>query len=481
MCKKNTIMICGNFNVIHSGHLRIFEFAKKLRKNLIVGVYSDKLAGRNSIINEELRVKNIASIKIVNQVYLIKKNIKDFILKYKPEIIIKGREYEKLFNTEKKIVESYGGKLIFGSGEIGISSKDFIKNEFEKLIFKNLKFPENYIARHKINFEKIKDIICNFKKIKTLVVGDIIIDKYIILESINMSREDQTIVNKKIDQKNFLGGAAITAAHCSSLGSKTTFLSISEESENKNFILSQLKKFKVKTLFVDDNLNKRIVIKEKYRTLDKSLLRINYFEDLLLNEKLKKKVIKNLKKQIKKNDIIVISDFNYGLLSKEITNLILLESRKNKKKVFLDCQSSSQFGDLKKYKDIELVAPTEYEARENLRDYNSGLVVIAKKIQKLIKSKYVLLTLGKEGLLIQNKKNSKSFETDKIDSINKSAKGVSGAGDSMFISASLALSVGANIWEASFIGSIASSIQVSRIGNIPIEKKEIFEILGINE
>jgi len=83
--------------------------------------------------------------------------------------------------------------------------------------------------------------------------------------------------------------------------------------------------------------------------------------------------------------------------------------------------------------------------------------------------------------LIQNKKNSKSFETDKIDSINKSAKDVSGAGDSMFISASLALSVGANIWEASFIGSIASSIQVSRIGNIPIEKKEIFEILGINE
>ena len=49
-------MVCGNFNVIHSGHIRILEFAKKLGGKLIVGVFDDKIAGKGAMISENHRV-----------------------------------------------------------------------------------------------------------------------------------------------------------------------------------------------------------------------------------------------------------------------------------------------------------------------------------------------------------------------------------------------------------------------------------------
>ena len=55
---------------------------------------------------------------------------------------------------------------------------------------------------------------------------------------------------------------------------------------------------------------------------------------------------------------------------------------------------------------------------------------------------------------------------------------VAGAGDSLFITASLSLSRGANIWEASYLGSLAAAIQVGRVGNVPIEIKEILSELS---
>jgi len=77
--KKNLkIMVCGNFNVIHSGHIRILEFAKKLGKKLIVGVYSDQLAGRAALINEKKRLKGIKSLNIVNEAHIVE-NKKKYI------------------------------------------------------------------------------------------------------------------------------------------------------------------------------------------------------------------------------------------------------------------------------------------------------------------------------------------------------------------------------------------------------------------
>ena len=60
----------------------------------------------------------------------------------------------------------------------------------------------------------------------------------------------------------------------------------------------------------------------------------------------------------------------------------------------------------------------------------------------------------------------------------KNLRDVAGAGDSLLITTSLALARGANIWEASFLGSLAAAIQIGRVGNIPLEIKELLPELS---
>ena len=199
----------------------------------------------------------------------------------------------------------------------------------------------------------------------------------------------------------------------------------------------------------------------------------------MIDKQLQNKVFQQFIDIVDSIDLLIFSDFNYGCLPNSLVNKII-EVAKNKN-IFIvaDSQSSSQIGDISRFQDMDLITPTEREARLSVQDYDSGLIVLAEQLQSKSNCKNLLLKIGENGVLIHSYfKNHKKWETDKIPALNDSPKDVAGAGDSMLISSSLALSVGANIWEAALIGSIAASIQVSRVGNKPITFTEIIEYLN---
>ena len=139
-----------------------------------------------------------------------------------------------------------------------------------------------------------------------------------------------------------------------------------------------------------------------------------------------------------------------------------------------DSQSSSQFGDIARFKGMDLITPTEHEARISTKNYDDGLVTMIDKLRALSKAKNIILKLGAEGSLIHTrilKRNN--LLTDRISTLNSSPQDVMGAGDAMLTASTLALKVGANIWEASLIGSIAAAIQVGIRGNTPLKLDEI--------
>lgn len=68
-------------------------------------------------------------------------------------------------------------------------------------------------------------------------------------------------------------------------------------------------------------------------------------------------------------------------------------------------------------------------------------------------------------------------QTDQLPAFNTSPKDVSGGGDSLLISSSLALSAGASIWESAYLGSVAAACHVARIGNMPLSVDELLQEL----
>lgn len=469
---KKTSLVYGDFNILHPGHLRLLKFARESSDHLIVAVNSDETTNNHKeLFDEQTRLESIKATSYVDEAFLLKEDILEYIKKNKPDIIVKGKEHKEKINLEEKILKEYGGKLLFTSGEIGFSSLDLLQKEYESTT-NFIQHANNYINRHNIKKENLLKYIDAFSKLNVLVIGDTIIDEYITCDPIGMSQEDPTIVVSPLSTKKFIGGAAIVASHAKTLGANVSYISVAGEDENFKFTKKYLKDLDINCKLFKDT-TRPTTLKQRFRAHNKTLLRVNHLKQHNINEDIENNILKRIKK-IKNIDLIIFSDFSYGVLTDKIINNITDFAQKQSILMVADSQSSSQVGDISKFRNMNIVTPTEREIRLSLNDFESGLVVLSENLHRKSKAKYIFTTLGSEGVMIFNS-NKNELLTDNIPALNNNAKDVSGAGDSLLTCASMANVVGANIWESSYLGSLAAAIQVSRIGNIPIKKEELLK------
>ena len=462
----------GDFNILHPGHLRLLKFAKESGHYLIVGVNRDN--GSIKGVSQDIRLESIKATSYVDEAFILDISAVEYIQKYKPDIVVKGKEHENKDNLELDIISAYGGKLLFSSGEIGFSSMDLLRQEFLSLS-DNLNHSWEYLKRHDLELNTLKDIIDKFSTLKILVIGDTIVDEYITCEPLGMSQEDPTIVVSPLATNKFIGGAAIVASHARTLGADVKFISVVGDDENKQYVQNSLENLEIDTSLYCDN-TRPTTLKQRFRASNKTLLRVNHLKQHSVSKDIENEILTNIKNCIDDVDLIIFSDFSYGLLTNKIIKNISKLGSEKKVLMAADSQSSSQIGDISKFKNMTLVTPTEREIRLSLNDFESGLVILSEKLSKKTSAKYIFTTLGAEGVMIYNNHQDKLL-TDNIKALATTVKDVSGAGDSLLTCSSLALAVGANIWQSAYLGSFAAAIQVSRVGNIPIKKEEILEKL----
>jgi len=308
------------------------------------------------------------------------------------------------------------------------------------------------------------------------VLGDIIIDEYITCKALGMSREDPTIVVSPFHNTKFLGGAGIVAAHCATLGSSVDLYGVLGSDENRNFTIKKSREYNINLIELVDK-NRPTILKKRYRIENKNLLKVSTLKDEIISTNLQNKIYNKIEKKINKYDLIIFSDFNYGCLPEILINKLIRLAKRSKITLVADSQSSSQIGNILKFNNLDLITPTEHEIRVSLNNNHDGLVELTKKLIKKTNSKYIISKLGAEGIFIQSKMSIDNMITDQLKVLNYHPLDVSGAGDSLLAGSALSLVSKASIWESALIGSIMSSIQISRLGNIPIRKNEIINLL----
>jgi rfaE bifunctional protein kinase chain/domain len=478
MNKKRVVFVSGNFNILHPGHLRLLRFARDCGDYLIVGVQSDRIAGEAAHMKEQLRVESVQSNSWVDQVLLIDESILDLLRQIKPDIVVKGKEHENTLNIESAVLEEYGGRLLFSSGETSFSSLDLIRKEFKEFDPHSIRLPQEFMARHDILNSRLIECLGNFSKLKVCVIGDLIIDEYITCEPLGMSQEDPTIVVMPVDSTRFIGGAGIVAAHATGLGAETSFISVTGSDSIREFALNRLKEFGVSlSLLIDES--RPTTLKQRYRSKGKSLLRVSHLHQGAISAELQKQILILVEKELNDADVLVFSDFNYGCLPQPLVDQIISIAQTRGVVLAADSQSSSQLGDISRFHGMDLLTPTEREARISLRSHESGLVFLAEHLRQQAGARNILLKLGEEGLLIHADEVGKNnWLTDRIDALNTSPKDVAGAGDSLLITAALTLASGGSILEAACLGSLAAAVQVGRVGNTPLRNEELIRELS---
>ena len=477
MTKSSIVFVSGHFNILHPGHLRLLRAAKEYGERLVVAVESDRLAGVAAHLPETLRLEGVQSHGLVDEAFIIDEPIADIIGRLRPDVIVKGKEHEARHNPELAALQDYGGRLVFSSGETLFSSLDLIRKEFQTLDHRSISLPTDYLARHAVDKSRLVSLLNSFTNLKVCVVGDLIIDEYITCEPLGMSQEDPTIVVMPVDSTRFVGGAGIVAAHAAGLGASVQFISVTGKDASRDYALEGLAAAGVAAqLLVDDS--RPTTLKQRYRSKGKSLLRVSHLHQSAISATLQTQLMIAMEQALEGADLLVFSDFNYGCLPQPLVDQLIVKATSRGVLLAADSQSSSQVGDISRFKGMDVITPTEREARISTRNREDGLVVLAEQLRQQAAAHNVLLKLGEEGLLIHaGGGKGDDWLTDRIDALNSTAKDVAGAGDSLLIASAMTLACGGTIWEAACLGSLAAAVQVGRVGNTPLRTEELLREL----
>ena len=469
--RKKKISLChGVFDLVHYGHILHFKSAKKLSDILIVSITKDKFIKKGigrPLFDETRRLNYLNEISVIDYIYGCETDsAEDSIRIIKPDFYVKGPDYKnnlsdntKKILLEKKLVQKFGGKIIYTNDEKFSSSR--IINEKNLLSINSDQ--ENYInnIKDKFGYNYIRNKIYDFKRIKPLVVGELIIDHYCFGDVIGKAGKEPHLVLKETSNEFYVGGSGAIARHMSSFvgnikliapfGGEFYFKKILKKSFDRN----------IYTDFIKPEKNYLSIVKKRF--IDK-VSNYKMFGSYILPNNSKKSfskiLISKIKRKIDSVNMILVCDYGHNFIDKNSAKFI---SGIRKFKALNAQLNSANIGyhSLNNYRNIDVLVINETELRQELREDKLDLNILAKILIKKNKIKNLIITKGKEGAVLY-KTDLKpifcpAFVSQSIDKV--------GAGDAMLSISSLAIKQGLDSELVLFLGSIAAAISVKNIGN----------------
>ena len=302
--------------------------------------------------------------------------------------------------------------------------------------------------------ERISQILSNFKNAQIVVIGDVMLDRYLDGEVSRISPEAPVpVVNV---QKEFfeLGGAANVASNIVALGGNVHLFGFIANDLSGRIVKEMLEEKGIKYFLEDTN-----VTTEKTRVTSRGQQLIRFDSEEVYKRNFRDKIREDIKKAAESANIIIVSDYLKGTINQDLMNLL----SNYKKKIIVDPKPQNKG----LYNGVLLITPNEKEAIEMSGENE---VLFAGKNLKNNLGCGVLVTMGQKGMMLFSK------DSDKITTIPTYAKevfDVTGAGDTALSALALSLAAGATQEEATIIANNAAGIAVEKKGTYSVTLREL--------
>ena len=386
----------GVFDLIHMGHIRHFQEAKTFGDILIVTITPDEFVNKGPnrpAFTSTLRLEALASLEMIDYVAENKWEVAVKTIEYiKPDIYCKGPDYKNYtdditgkIDEEGQAIRTIGGEIRF-TDDITFSSSSLL-NEFGDVYDNSQKSFIQKMFKNQ-NYDKIISQIDELKNLKVLIIGETIIDQYVFCEALGKSGKEPVLVLRDLEMEQYAGGASAIARHLSDFCNKITLVSmLGEKKEHEDYILKTL----------PSNIDTKFVYKESSPTITKKRfvdhitknksLGVYSMNDSLLNEKAQSHLLGILNQLIPDYDLMIVSDYGHGFISKEVAEYISNQSIF----VSLNAQINAAnigYHTMNKYKNIDCTIINETELRHELRDRESNIedlmILLAKVCNQII-------------------------------------------------------------------------------------------------
>lgn len=486
-----TLVQChGCFDLVHPGHLRHLRQARSLGDVLLVTITPDEAVGKGigrPLIPQSLRAESLAALDCVDHVYVNEESSAAALLALAtPDIYVKGKEYEAnadpRFAHERRIVETAGGRVVCTSGEIVFSSTALIA-ALERRADPFEGRTSHLGERPDLQPAVLDRIVVSMRGRRVVVVGDVIIDSYILCDRPEVAGESPILTLRPLEARQYDGGAAIVARHAAALGARVTLVTALPPSEQGELLRARLAAEGIVVLAIPSTAP--IAEKQRFLSGSHKVMKVDLMHPLVLDgdemDTLNGLAVDAATAGGGCCDAAIVTDFAQGLFTpasvRELTRSLRPRAG------ILAGDVSGPRSSLRAMMSPDIVCPCEAELRGAMGLHAEGLPLVTWRLLEETGGSNALVTLGADGLIAFGRLEARPARKDEawerrlwsehVPSLAPIALDAMGCGDSLLAAASLALASGGTLMQAAVLGARAAGAHAQRLGNVPIATADL--------
>ncbi len=320
------------------------------------------------------------------------------------------------------------------------------------------------------DIDRIKTCISGLKEASVLVVGDIMLDRFVYGGVERISPESPVPVLSVSREDVMLGGAGNALANLAGLGAQGHIVSVVGDDAEGRAVIQQVKALGFETNGLVKDVDRPTIVKTRFLAGHQQLLRTDYESKEMVSSATRALILDQAKAVMGDVSAMLISDYGKGLLGRDLIAALIKAAKKHKLPVIVDPKGS----DFTLYKGASIITPNKKELSEATDgaavDSDEDIIAASECLIKECGLEAVVATRSKDGMSLIQKKNAAPLHLR-----NKDIEvfDVSGAGDSVIATIAAALASGAALEDAARLANAAGSIVVTKVGTAPIRVAEL--------
>lgn len=321
--------------------------------------------------------------------------------------------------------------------------------------------------------KKLNQLKKKFNGKKIAVIGDMMLDSYFWGSVSRVSPEAPVPVVEIDDEFQRFGGAMNVAYNISTLGGIPIPIGVVGDDQDAEIMKALMKKSGINSNSLITDNRRPTTNKTRVIANNQHVVRIDKEKRNPISPKVELKIINTLKKNIKNIDAIILEDYNKGVLTASLIRAAIELANENEIIITVD----PKFNNFFEYQNVTVFKPNRKETEDALGiriRTSEDLKKAGHLLLEKLNAKYVLLTLGEEGISLFQRGKSEV----KIATKARKVADVSGAGDTVISTLTMALCAGADIYDASYLANYAGGLVCQEVGIVPISLDYLFKTVG---
>ncbi|MBZ0141785.1 MAG: adenylyltransferase/cytidyltransferase family protein [Pseudorhodoplanes sp.] len=471
--KGRRVVLChGVFDLLHVGHLRHLKAARDFGDLLVVTITGDEFVNKGPgrpAFPSTLRAEMLAELEVVDFVGVVEEaGAHPAIRTIKPDFLVKGSEYSDPAKdisgkivTERELVESFGGQLVF-TEDITFSSSNLLNRYFN---LHDQPAREYLAGLRQTDFEsRFNRLLDRIEKMRIVVVGETIVDHYVYVDAMGKAAKENIIATLYRDEEVFAGGVIAVANNLSAICPNVELITMVGDPGAGNNHADMIRKSlapSVKATFLHKP-SAPTVQKTRFvePTYVRKLFEIYRMDDTALPANVQAFFHTTLEEKLARSDLAVVCDFGHGMIDAGAVDIL------QRKAPFLAVNVQSNAGNIgynliDKYRRCDFMCVDAMEARLAVRDKHAALAdIVTRRLPRLVDCNNFIVTHGRSGCFVRKGDGAlciPSFGGAVVDTV--------GAGDAFFALSAPCVAAGADCEMAGFVGNVAGAIKIGIVGH----------------